>query len=234
MDRGDPARYIDHTLLRADATAAQIDRLCAEAREHRFAAVCVNSSHVARCVREVAGSGVRVCAVAGFPLGASCTDVKIAEVRCAVGAGADEVDVVANVGLLIDGDEAAYAGELSRIRDACPGRVLKVIIETWVLTDDLKRRAARLVSDSGADFVKTSSGFGPTGATEEDVRLLCSSVTAGVGVKASGGIRTLEAVERMLDAGASRIGTSSSVDIVAEWRRRRSGIQTQREVDHEY
>jgi len=215
-----PARYIDHTLLRADATAAQVVRLCAEAREYGFAAVCVGSSWVARCVRELAGTDVRVCSVAGFPLGTSCTEAKVAEVRCAVEAGADEVDVVAHVGFLLDGDDVAYAGELRRIREVCPRTVLKVIIETWALTNDLKRRAARLVSDSGADFVKTSSGFGPTGATEEDVRLLRSCVGDGVGVKAAGGIRRLAEVERMLRAGASRIGTSASVHIMAEWRTR--------------
>lgn len=210
------ASHIDHTLLKPDATSEQVERLCAEAVEHRFAAVCVNSCNVALCRRRLEKSGVRICSVVGFPLGAVVSEAKAAEAEQAVFRGADELDIVANIGWLKAGEAKRYADEIKQVVAAARGRPVKVIVETCLLTDAEKERAVRIVAESGAKFVKTSTGFSTGGATQEDVRLLARVAQGRIAVKASGGIRDLATARLMIDAGATRIGTSSGVRIVAE------------------
>ena len=213
----DIAGCIDHTLLKPDATAAQIDALCAEAREYRFAAVCVNPVWVSRVTAALHGSGVATCAVVGFPLGATHGETKALEARRAIREGAREIDMVINIGALKGGDDAAVLGDIRSVVDACrDGSALcKVIIETCLLNDDEKRRACRMAKQARAHFVKTSTGFAGGGATAEDVALMASEVAdAGLKVKASGGVRTYDDAAKMLAAGASRIGASASVAIV--------------------
>lgn len=216
LDSQKLAGMIDHTLLRADATPEAIRTLCAEARQWRFASVCVNGSYVELAARELAGSGVKVCTVVGFPLGGMSSEAKAAEARDAVGRGADEVDMVLHVGRLKAGDDDYVRADIARVREAAGGRVLKVILETGLLTDAEKERACRLSWEAGADFVKTSTGFSRGGATAEDVALMRAAVGPKMGVKASGGIRTRAEAERMIAAGASRIGASASVAICSE------------------
>ncbi len=216
------AACIDHTLLRPDATAADIRRLCAEARQYGFAAVCVNPTYVALAAEQLAGSHVKVCTVSGFPLGAHLIPVKAAESLRAIKHGAQEVDVVINIGALKDGDTDLVGRELKTVVDVCHREnvICKVIIETALLTDDEKRTACRLARDAGADFVKTSTGFASGGATAADVALMADAVKdAGMGVKASGGIRSLADALAMIGAGATRIGASAGVPIVDEARR---------------
>lgn len=216
MDTKKLAGMIDHTLLKADATPEAVRRLCAEARQWRFASVCVNGSYVELAARELAGSGVKVCTVVGFPLGAASSAAKAAEARDAVERGADEVDMVLNVGRLKAGDDAYVRDDVAAVRKAADGRTLKVILETCLLTDAEKERACRICKEAGADFVKTSTGFSSGGATEADVALMRAAVGPDRGVKASGGIRTRSDAERMIAAGASRIGASASVAICRE------------------
>jgi deoxyribose-phosphate aldolase len=208
------ARLIDHTLLRPDAQPAQIERLCAEACEHGFATVCVNSCHVSLCHRLVEGSSVRVCTVIGFPLGAMLREAKAAEAAAAVNLGADELDMVTNIGWLKAGSDEMVVSDIHRVLDAAQQRPVKVIIETCLLTQEEKERATRLVVDAGAAFVKTSTGFSTGGATVEDVALLARVGAGRIGVKASGGIRDYSTALKMIEAGATRIGTSSGVAIV--------------------
>jgi deoxyribose-phosphate aldolase len=208
------ARLIDHTLLRPDAQPAQIERLCAEACEHGFATVCVNSCHVPLCRRLVEGSSVRVCTVVGFPLGAMLREAKAAEAAAAVNLGADELDMVTNIGWLKAGSDEMVVSDIHRVLDAAQQRPVKVIIETCLLTQEEKERATRLVVDAGAAFVKTSTGFSTGGATVEDVALLARVGAGRIGVKASGGIRDYSTALKMIEAGATRIGTSSGVAIV--------------------
>ncbi|MGD0536116.1 MAG: deoxyribose-phosphate aldolase [Verrucomicrobiota bacterium] len=208
------AAYIDHTLLRADATAADIQRLCAEARDHRFHAVCVNGSRIELARHCLEDSEVKVAAVAGFPLGAMEADAKRFEVEAAVDAGAQELDVVLNLGRLKDGDTKFVLRELRDVVEAAQGLPVKVIIETCLLTDEEKRLACGLVVESGACFVKTSTGFRPGGATVEDVRLLRQMVGPKFGVKAAGGIRDRATAMAMIEAGATRLGTSAGVVII--------------------
>jgi deoxyribose-phosphate aldolase len=210
------AAYIDHTLLRADATAADIRRLCAEAREHRFHAVCVNGSRIEVARHCLEDSEVKVVAVAGFPLGAMEADAKRYEVEAAVDAGAQELDVVLNLGRLKDGDTRFVLRELCDVVEAAQGMPVKVIIETCLLTDEEKRLACGLVVESGAHFVKTSTGFGPGGATVADVRLLRAAVGPRLGVKAAGGIRDRATALAMIEAGANRLGTSAGVAMLRE------------------
>ncbi|MBL9175738.1 MAG: deoxyribose-phosphate aldolase [Verrucomicrobiales bacterium] len=210
------AGRIDHTLLRPEATAADIARLCAEAREHGFHAVCVHGSRVVQAAHLLSDTAVKVAAVVGFPLGATDADAKRFEVEALVDLGAQELDAVLNIGRLRDGDDRYVFRELRDLVEAAEGVPLKVILECAMLTADEKHRACSLVVESGAQFVKTSTGFGPGGATMEDVTLLRSLVGPKIGVKASGGIRTLAAARSMLDAGASRIGSSAGVAILAE------------------
>jgi deoxyribose-phosphate aldolase len=210
------AAVIDHTILKADATRADVLRVCAEARTYGFASVCVNGFWVPLVAAELAGSGVKVCTVAGFPLGAMAIEAKRAEALDALGKGAQEVDMVINVGALRGGDEEAVREDVSLLAQAChnSGAILKVILETCLLTDDLKERACVICAESGVDFVKTSTGFGSAGATAADIALMRRVVGPDIGVKASGGIRTLEDLRAMVAAGASRIGASASVAIV--------------------
>jgi len=212
------AAQIDHTLLRPDATYAQVDRLCEEALEFGFASVCVNPNNVRRCARRLRGSKSKVCTVAGFPLGATLPDVKAYEARRAIGEGACEVDMVIEIGALKSGDDAAVRRDIEMLASACheSGAILKVILECCLLTDEEKERGARAAVASAADFVKTSTGFSTGGATAADVALLRRIVGPRVGVKAAGGIRDLEGALAMRRAGADRIGASASVRIVGE------------------
>lgn len=207
------AKYIDHTNLNPDATAEDIRRLCREAREYGFASVCVNSSRVKLAASELSGSGVAVCSVVGFPLGAASSEAKACEARQAAADGADEIDMVINIGLIKDGDFASAEADVRAVAAAIPGKLLKVIIETCLLTDDEKAAACRAAEAGGANFVKTSTGFSTGGATVEDVRLMRNSVSSAVKVKASGGIRDAAAAIQMIEAGAERIGASKSVEI---------------------
>lgn len=212
------ARLIDHTLLKPDARPEQVEQLCAEAVERGFASVCVNSCYVPLCRRRVDGSNVMVCTVIGFPLGATLREAKAAEAAAAVNLGADELDMVMNVGWLKAGAEEMVVSDIHRVLDAAQERPVKVIIETCLLTAEEKERATRLVVESGAAFVKTSTGFSTGGATVEDVMLLTRVAAGRIGVKASGGIRDYATALRMIEAGATRIGTSSGVAIVTDER----------------
>ena len=207
------ARYIDHTNLNPAATAEDIRKLCAEAREYGFASVCVNSSRVPLAASLLEGSTVAVCCVVGFPLGAMSSEAKAFEASQAAACGASEIDMVINVGLLKDGNIKAVEDDIRTVVEAVPGAAVKVIIETCLLTDDEKIAACRAAEAAGAKFVKTSTGFSTGGATAEDVRLMRNSVSAAVKVKASGGIRDAETARKMIEAGAERLGTSRSVAI---------------------
>ncbi len=210
------SKYIDHTLLKADATDAQILNLCAEAKKYDFASVCVNPSYVALAVRELKDTDVKVCTVIGFPLGATSIVAKAAEAAEAAFEGAKEIDMVINISRLKEKDDRYVKHDIEEVRKAVPNCILKVIIETCLLTDEEKERACRLSLEAGADFVKTSTGFSTGGATEHDVKLMRETVKDKCGVKASGGIRTKEDFLKMIAAGANRIGTSSGVKIVQE------------------
>jgi deoxyribose-phosphate aldolase len=213
--RPDLALFIDHTLLRADASAEDVRRLCAEARRHGFATVCVNPAWVSLAANELRSTSVGVCSVVGFPHGMHRTPVKAYETSRVVELGATEVDMVIPVGALKSGEDDAVADDIAAVVAACGRRAaVKVILETALLTDGEKIRGARLAKAAGAAFVKTSTGFGPSGATVEDVRLLRSIVGPDLGVKAAGGIRDTETAARMVAAGADRIGASASVKIV--------------------
>jgi deoxyribose-phosphate aldolase len=208
------AAYIDHTLLKADAAAKDIEKLCAEAREHHFYSVCVNGSWVGHARHFLEGAGVKVAAVVGFPLGAMSGDAKRFETEAAIDDGAQEIDVVINVGRLKAGDDKYVLRELRDVVEAADEWPVKVILETCLLTREEKIRACRLVVESGAHFVKTSTGFSTAGATVDDVRLMREIVGPKFGVKASGGIRDTKTALAMIDAGATRLGTSASVAIV--------------------
>ncbi|WP_019637630.1 deoxyribose-phosphate aldolase [Paenibacillus fonticola] len=209
------AGMIDHTLLRSDATTEDIKKLTDDAKEYGFASVCVNPAWVAYSAEQLAGTKVKVCTVIGFPLGASTSKTKAYETADAIGSGATEVDMVINIGALKSGSDDIVLRDIQAVADAAAGRALvKVIIETSLLTDEEKVRACKLAVQAGADFVKTSTGFQGGGATAEDVALMRRTVGPDVGVKASGGVRSLEDVNRMIEAGATRIGASSGVQIV--------------------
>jgi deoxyribose-phosphate aldolase len=212
------AAIIDHTCLAPDATAGAVERVCAEAVRYGFHSVCVAPSRVAAAARMLAGERVRVCTVAGFPLGNSTPRVKLAEATAALELGADEVDMVMQIGALKDGDDVIVRDEIVRVAEAVHavhGALLKVILETALLCDDEVERACRIACAAGADFVKTSTGFGPGGATVETVRLMRRVVGERAGVKAAGGIRDYATAAAMVAAGATRLGASSSVAIVA-------------------
>jgi deoxyribose-phosphate aldolase len=208
------ARYIDHTLLKPDATTAEIEQLCREALQHRFWSVCVNGAWVAHSYALLEESGVKVSATVGFPLGAMASDSKRFEVEAAIDDGAQEIDVVLNIGRLKEGNDKFVLRELRDIVDIAEERTVKVIIETCLLNRDEKLRACRLVVESGAHFVKTSTGFSTSGATTHDVQLLREAVGPDFGVKASGGIRDAKIALGMIQAGATRLGTSSGVAII--------------------
>jgi deoxyribose-phosphate aldolase len=212
----DLGRYIDHTLLKAEATAADVDRLCDEAREYGFAAVCVNPAWVRRAAGRLAGTPVVVASVVGFPLGASAPEVKAFEARRALRDGAREIDMVVSVGALKGGDHALVERDVAGVSDACRevGALNKVILETALLTDEEKVVGCRLARAGRAHYVKTSTGFGPGGATVYDVALMREAVGEAMGVKAAGGVRTAEAARELIAAGATRIGASAGVAMV--------------------
>jgi deoxyribose-phosphate aldolase len=209
------AGMIDHTLLRADATRAEITKLTEEAKKYEFASVCVNPTWVSYAAEQLAGTQVKVCTVIGFPLGASTSAVKAFEAKDAIAGGATEVDMVINIGALKDGDHTYVEQDIKAVVDAAAGKaIVKVIIETSLLSDEEKVVASELSVKAGADFVKTSTGFSTGGATVQDVALMRKTVGPDVGVKASGGVRNLQDMQGMIEAGATRIGASSGVKIM--------------------
>lgn len=210
----DLAPYIDHTMLKSNATEKEIDKLCKEAVEHHFASVCVNTSYVEQCARLLHGSGVLVCCVVGFPLGAMTSDAKAFETRDAIMKGAQEIDMVINVGKLQSGNMAYVFDDIRAVVRAAAGNTVKVIIETSLLSEDQKIAACVLAKAAGADFVKTSTGFSTGGATAEDIALMRRIVGDQMGVKASGGIRDCDTARTMVSSGATRIGASASVSII--------------------
>ncbi len=207
-------KYIDHTILKATASSADVQKLCEEAIEHEFYSVCVNGCYVADAKHLLQGTDVKVAAVVGFPLGAMTTAAKVFEAKDAVENGASEIDMVINVAKLKDGEFEFVENEIRQIKEAIGDNVLKVIIETCYLTDEEKVKACELSLAAKADFVKTSTGFGTGGATYEDVKLMKSVVGDNAKVKASGGVRDKETAQKYVDLGAERLGTSSGIDIV--------------------
>jgi deoxyribose-phosphate aldolase len=207
--------YIDHTNLRPAASKADIARLCAEAREYGFASVCVHPCNISLCKELLAGSPVRVCTVIGFPLGQNTPAVKAAETADAYALGCDEFDLVINVGRLKDGDTDYVRAEIQAVVEAARGKTVKVIIETGLLTDPEKATATRIACEAGAHFVKTCTGFSAGAATVQDIRLMSQNLTGGAKLKASAGIRTYEDAIALIEAGASRLGTSAGVAIAA-------------------
>jgi deoxyribose-phosphate aldolase len=214
LQADDLAKYIDHSFLKPDATKADIDKLCREALAHRFHAVCVNPTRVVQAAAILEDSDIKVVAVIGFPFGATDGDSKRYEAELCIDLGAQEIDAVINIGRLKDGDDKAVFRELRDVVESANGIPVKMILECCLLTDDEKRRACSLVVESGAQFVKTSSGFARAGATVDDVRLLRETVGPKFGVKASGGIRDTATAIAMIEAGASRLGASASVAIL--------------------
>lgn len=210
------ARMIDHTLLKPDATSDQIAQLCYEARKYEFASVCVNPTHVKLCAELLRGSPVKVCTVIGFPLGASSTDVKVFETETALRDGATEIDMVINIGALKAKDHDLVAKDINGVvrMSHAAGALVKVIIETALLTDEEKEVACLLAKEAGADYVKTSTGFSSAGATAEDIALMRRTIGPEMGIKAAGGIKSYEDAQRMVFAGATRIGASAGVKIV--------------------
>ncbi len=208
------SKYIDHTLLKADATQQQIIKICDEAKEYDFYSVCVNSCHVPLVARELVGSDVKVCSVVGFPLGAMQSDAKAYEAALAVEQGADEIDMVINIGWLKSAQYDKVAEDIKLLRQASKDAVLKVIIETALLNKDEIIKVCQIAKDAGADFVKTSTGFSTSGAKIEDVKLMREVVGEDMGVKASGGIRDYKSAIAMIEAGANRLGVSAGVAIV--------------------
>ena len=207
---------IDHTLLKADATEAQIAKLCQEAKEHGFASVCVNPGYVPEAAEALKGTDVRVCTVIGFPLGATSSEAKAAETADAIAKGATEVDMVVNVGRIKSGNWDYVRSDIAAVVNAARGRSLtKVIIETCLLTDDEKIRVCEIAKEEGADFVKTSTGFSTGGATAADIALMRKTVGPDMGVKASGGIHSTEEAIALIKAGASRIGASAGIAIIS-------------------
>ncbi|KLI38946.1 deoxyribose-phosphate aldolase [Brachyspira hyodysenteriae] len=207
-------KLIDHTILRPDATIDEIRKLCIEAKEYGFYSVCVNSAYVNVAYNFLLHSDVKVCSVVGFPLGAMMKEAKAYETKVAVDSGADEIDMVVNVGFLKSKKIDLFERDIKKVRDACHVSVLKVIIETCLLTDEEKVLACKIAKECGANFVKTSTGFSTGGATEHDVKLMREAVGKEMGVKASGGIKTYEDAIKMVEAGANRLGTSSGIAIM--------------------
>lgn len=216
MHRKELAKMIDHTLLDASASRERVERLCLEAKSYDVYSACVNPTWVAFALSLLRGSDVKVCSTVGFPLGASLTEVKAFEAAVVVGLGAAEVDMVMNIGALKSRDSVKVRDDISQVVKACKGSPVKVIIETANLNEEEKVQACKLAEEAGAAFVKTSTGFSAGGATVEDIRLLRKTVGDRLGVKASGGIRTLKDTLDMIAAGATRIGTSRTVQILEE------------------
>ena len=206
-------KLFDHTILKADATREAVAKICEEAKEYGFTSVCVNSYYTAFVAEKLKDSDVKVCTVVGFPLGQMSTKAKAAETELAVKDGADEIDMVINVGALKDKEYDVVCNDIKEVKKACGQALLKVIIETCLLTDEEKVKACELAKEAGADYVKTSTGFSTGGADAHDVELMRKTVGDSMGVKASGGIRDKETAEKMVKAGASRLGTSATVAI---------------------
>lgn len=214
MNKKDLARMIDHTILKADATEMEVKKLCTEALEYNFASVCINPSMVEKAANMLKGSDVKVCTVIGFPLGATTTEVKAFETEDVIKKGATEVDMVINIGKLKEGNIEYVKKDIEAVVNAAKGKALtKVIIETCLLTDEEKVTACKLSKEAGADFVKTSTGFSTGGATASDIKLMRETVGPNLGVKASGGVRSLEDAMAMIENGATRIGASASIAI---------------------
>ncbi len=232
----DIARYIDHTLLKPDATPTEIERLCREAREYGFAAVCVNPPFVRLCADLLRGSNVKVAVVVGFPLGAHTTATKVFETEQAITDGASEIDMVINIGALKAGRDDFVRADIRNVVEAAHrlGAIVKVIIEAALLIDEEKVRASRLSKEAGADFVKTSTGFGPGGATVHDVELMRQAVGPEMGIKAAGGIKNLQQAQQMIAAGATRIGASAGVKIVQEARGQQVSEPAKQEAQNKY
>lgn len=208
-------KLFDHTILKADATKEQVAKICEEALQHEFASVCVNQYYTAFVAEKLKGSSVKVCTVVGFPLGMMSTRAKCFETEAAIQDGATEIDMVINVGALKDKEYDFVLEDIKHVKEACKDKaILKVILETCLLTDEEKVKACELSVKAGADFVKTSTGFSTGGATASDVRLMRQTVGPNVGVKASGGIRDKSTAQAMVEAGASRLGTSATVEII--------------------
>jgi deoxyribose-phosphate aldolase len=222
------ARLIDHTLLKPDATQDEIRKLCEEALQYHFASVCVNPWNVAQSAELLRASTVKVCTVVGFPLGATLSEVKVFEARKSIERGAQEIDMVINIGALKSGLLAAVEADILGVVGAShQGRaVCKVIIETCLLTRDEKIQVSLAAKNAGADFVKTSTGFSTAGATPEDVRLIRETIGPNTGIKAAGGVRTLEDLQKMVEAGATRIGASAGVKIIQQLRSGKSPAAT--------
>jgi deoxyribose-phosphate aldolase len=216
MNKQELARYFDHTLLKPFATQGDIQTLCREAIDHQFYSVCVNPCHVALVKQTLTGSGVKTCSVVGFPLGCSTSQIKAAEAGCAVQDGADEIDMVLAVGALKQGLHEQVENDIRAVVTAAGQALVKVIIETCYLSDSEKRAACSIAERAGADFVKTSTGFGSAGATVNDIKLLRSTVGDRLQVKASGSISTLEQALALIEAGADRLGASAGVAIIGE------------------
>lgn len=214
MEKKDIAKIIDHTILKPEASVEAVEKICKEALAHKFASVCINPCHVALCSKLLKDSSVKVCTVIGFPLGATTKEVKVFETKNAIDNGAEEVDMVINIGALKDKNYDYVKEDIKSVVEAAKGKALtKVIIETCLLTDDEKIIACKLSKEAGADFVKTSTGFSKGGATKEDVKLMRDTVGVNMGVKASGGVRSTEDALNVIEAGASRIGASASISI---------------------
>lgn len=208
-------KYVDHTLLKPDATQKQIKKICDEAKEYKFAAVCVNPYYTSFVAKELEGTKIRTCTVVGFPLGANTTEVKALEAKNAVENGAQEIDMVINIGALKDKKIDLVKKDINDVVQAVKGRaIVKVIIECCLLTDEEKKTACKLAIEAGANFVKTSTGFSSGGATESDIKLMKSIIGDNAKVKASGGIRDYDTAKKMIKAGADRIGTSSGIEIM--------------------
>lgn len=215
MDKKEMAKYLDDTLLKADATPEQIVKICEEAKTYGCASVCVNSSYVPLVAKELSGSEVKTCCVIGFPLGACTSESKAGETADSIEKGANEVDMVIQIGRAKAGEWDYVKSDIEAVVKAAAGKaIVKVIIETCLLTDEEKIKACQIAKEAGADFVKTSTGFSTGGATVEDIRLMRETVGKDMGVKASGGVRDFEKVQAMIDAGATRIGTSSAAGIL--------------------
>lgn len=215
MNNKDLARMIDHTILKADSTKAQVEKICKEALEYNFASVCINPTNVALTAEILKGSEVKVCTVIGFPLGASTSAVKAFETKDAIENGAHEIDMVVNIGRLKDKDYDYVREDIKAVVDAAKGKALvKVIIEACLLSEEEKVMACKLSKEAGANFVKTSTGFSTSGATAEDIKLMRETVGPELGVKASGAVRTTEDALKMIENGATRIGASASISIV--------------------
>lgn len=208
------AKYIDHTVLKATTTDKDVEKLCQEAMEYKFYSVCVNGCYVKKCKEILKGSSVDVAAVVGFPLGAMSMEAKVYEAKKAIEDGADEIDMVINIGKMLSGDYAYVEEEIRKIKEAIGNKILKVIIETCYLNNEEKIKACELSLSANADFVKTSTGFGTAGATFEDVILMKKVVGDNAQVKASGGVKSYETASKYVELGATRLGTSSGIEII--------------------